>query len=297
MSLNSTKKNPQFPIWLDEDETDQSDIVRYEEIPTPEKLRRKTLFGVPLQSRLVNPPVNLTDETIQDYINEAISKVEHDLDIYIKPIVTTESIDFNKDFWRQSFAFIQLAHPNIIEVLRIRLKFQQASTIQDGLQHTGGVDDDIDPNSIWLDIPREYIYVRPQEGTVQIVPAYGQSMAGFITSAMSGAQYYALTRIDYTTIPGVVQIKYRCGFEDGKIPALIAQLIEVTAALDILSMIGPLLFPYNSISIAIDGISQGTGNQSVAYFAQRIQELTKKRDELMDSAKGYYLRRHLLGYI
>jgi hypothetical protein len=294
--VNKTTKLPQYPLYINEKETDSTGIVRYSEIPTPEKLKRKALFGIPLVSRLANPPEQISDETLQDYINESISKIEHVLDIYIKPIAVEEDHDFDKEFWRQSFAYFKLYHPNVIQIDRIRLRFiNRIPNTEDGL-----VSDDPDANvnrdGIWLDIPREYVYFK-QEGTIQIIPAYGQSLSGWVVSALSGVQFYALTRTDFTVFPGAVRVKYTCGFEDGKIPAMISALIEYTAAVDILSSLGPLIFPFSSVGVSMDGVSQSTGMPGPMFLKNRIDELRAKRDELMEAAKGYYGRSMLIDFV
>jgi len=293
--VNKTSKLQNFPLYCNEKETDSTGIVRYSEIPTPEKLKRKALFGIPLISRLSNPPEQISDETLQDYINEAISKIEHVLNIYIKPISVEEDQDFDKELWRQSFAYFKLYHPNVIQIDRVRLRFiNRVPNVQDGLV-SDDPDADVNRDGIWLDIPREYIYFK-QEGTVQIIPAYGQSLSGWVVSALSGVQFYALTRTDFTVFPGALRVKYTCGFEDGKLPAMIAALIEYTAALDILSSLGPLIFPYNSVGISMDGVSQSTATPGNLFLKHRMDDLRLKRDELMEAAKGYYGRSLIMGY-
>ena len=296
MPVNKTKKLTQFPLYVNEQETDSHGLVRYEAIPTPEKLKRKSLFGIPLVSRLTHPPQEISDETLQDYINEAISKIEHVLDIYIKPIAIEEDHDFDKELWRASFAFFKLYHPNVIQIDRVRLRFiNRIPETDDGL-----VSKDPDTNAhkdgMWLDVPREYIYFK-QEGTVQLVPAYGQTISGYIVSALSGVQFYALSRTDFTQFPGALRIKYTCGFEDGRLPAMIAALIEYTAALDILSSLGPLIFPYNSVGVSMDGVSQSSSTAGNLFLKNRMEELRLKRDELMQAAQNYYGRSYLIDFI
>jgi hypothetical protein len=297
MPVNKTKKLSQFPLYESDDAENQSSLLgRYSEIPEPSKLRRKTLFGIPLESRLTNPSILIEDVTIQEYINEAISTVEHTLDIYIKPCTIEEDQDFDKEFWRQSFAYIKLYHPNVIQIERVRLRFiNKIPDRTDGLQ-SENIDDDVEKDGVWLDIPREYVFFK-QEGTLQLIPAYGQTLSSYIVSALSGVQFYALTRTDFTVFPGALRIRYTCGFEEGKLPALIAALIEYTAAAEILSSLGPLIFPYNSVGVSMDGISQSTGTAGPQFFNARLEQIKQKRDELMETAKGYYGRGALIDSI
>ncbi len=57
---------------------------------------------------------------------------------------------------------------------------------------------------------------------------------------------------------------------------------------------GPILFPNNSVSVSIDGVSQGTSTYGVKQFNDRIEQLEKERERLLDAAKGYYQRRFLV---
>jgi hypothetical protein len=60
---------------------------------------------------------------------------------------------------------------------------------------------------------------------------------------------------------------------------------------------GPILFPANSVSIGIDGVSQSTGTMGVRHFMERIDMLTKERERLIDIVKGYYGKRVLVDYL
>jgi hypothetical protein len=69
------------------------------------------------------------------------------------------------------------------------------------------------------------------------------------------------------------------------------------AAINILSTLGPILFPSNSISIGIDGASQSTSTMGPKYLNDRIDQLKEERDRHIDVAKGYYQRRFLIDQI
>ena len=81
---------------------------------------------------------------------------------------------------------------------------------------------------------------------------------------------------------------YRTGFEVDQIPYAITQLIEVTAAIKILSLLSPVIFPYNSYSIGLDGVSQSVSTPGPQWFAARLQQLSQERDKLLDSVKSFY---------
>jgi hypothetical protein len=76
-----------------------------------------------------------------------------------------------------------------------------------------------------------------------------------------------------------------------------SQTIETIAAINLLSQIGHTLFPQNSVSIGIDGVSQSVGGAGNQYLAGRIAQLEKERDRQLDGLRGYYQRRLLIDYL
>ena len=275
MARLTTEKNISFPYR--DSLSDVHQIERYSPLPTPEKLKNTFLFGIPLLSNLNGQ--TMSDEAIAYFIQGSISEIEHMLDLYITPIEVTEKMDYNKELWMLSFAYIKVNHPNIIDVSKVELAFIGQNQSEPG----------------WITFPLEYVHVNPQEGTIQLVPSLsGGTFGGFMATAVPGAVMWSLNSMAVTNYPGIVRIKYRCGFEIDKIPAAINELISIIASLSILGIIGPLLFPYSSVSVGIDGISQSTGGLGPNFFNRRIDDLNKRKAELIDSIKGYYSRKFLI---
>jgi len=276
MPITNTPPITPFPLWA----TDQQEpsVTRYTALPTPATMRNSSLFGIPLRSALTGQVVE--DSTLQAYIDQATSQLEHTLDLYITPVTFTDKHDYNRDMFAFSFAYLKLSHPNVLKVSAVQISFNNDSQIP-----------------AVVTFPLEHVMLMPQEGVIQLVPAYGTSLSGFLLSAFSGVQYHAFQQALLQNWPGGVRVTYTCGFENGKIPAMISGLIERMAAYKLLSVIGPLLFPYNSVSVGIDGTSQSSGTLGPAFLRQRMQELDQIIKEELDAAKGYYQRRILLDYI
>jgi hypothetical protein len=136
----------------------------------------------------------------------------------------------------------------------------------------------------------------PEEGTIQLVPAFGTSLSGFLLSAFSGTQFHALRAIGMTNFPGGVRVSYTCGFEKDKVPAVLTALIETIAAMRLLSILAPILFPLNSTSIGIDGTSQSVATMGPAFFQIRYRDLQDQYTRQLAAAKGYYERSFLLDW-
>jgi hypothetical protein len=221
----------------------------------------------------------LSDETIDFYIHSAISELEHTLDMYITPVTFLERHDYRRHNFTWNYNYLKVDHSPILNVQKLELSFTNDNEVPG-----------------FVDFPLEFVFVMPQEGVVQLVPAFGTSLSGFLLSAFSGTQFHALRAIGINDFPGGIRITYTAGFDFHKIPYAIAQLIGVLASLNILSLMGPILFPQNSVSIGIDGTSQGTSTLGPKFFNDRIAQLMAERDRQMEAVKGYYQKKFLVDY-
>jgi len=275
MPISKTPDIEQFPVWAEDQGTNS--VTRYLPIPTAGNVRKTKLFGIPLMSAFTQE--TLDDETIEEFIISAISEIEHVLDLYITPVKFKERHDYKRHEFTWNYNFLKLNHPNVISVEKLELTFSNA------------------PEYGFVQFPMEHVHVMPQEGTVQLVPAFGTSLSGFLLSAFSGTQFHALRSTAINEFPGGVRITYTAGFPLDKVPAVLVELIRVKAALKVLSALGPIIFPHNSTSIGIDGVSQSVGTAGPQFLATRLSDLEKEEQKLMDAAKGYYQRSFLHDYI
>jgi hypothetical protein len=275
MAKSGTPRNEIFPLRAKEEK--QPKIDRYCELPTPALLKKTKLFGIPLCSSLTGE--ELGDDAIQFYINSAMSEIEHMLDLNITPVQYREKHDYRSFNFAWNYAYLKVDHPNILEVNKFELSFSNS-----------------EDNPGFVDFPLEHVHVMPQEGVIQLVPAFGTSLSGFLLSAFSGTQYHALRAIGVTDFPGGIRVEYTAGFEEDKVPYVICQLIEIKAALSVLGILGPILFPTNSQSIGIDGVSQSVSGPGPQFFNQRIQQLQQEEEKITNSVKSYYQRTFLIDY-
>lgn len=275
MPISKTPSQGVFPYRSTEEI--EPKVNRYCSIPTASLLKKTKLFGIPLCSSITNE--ELSDEAIEFYINSAISEIEHTLDLNITPVRYREKHDYRRHNFTWNYNYLKVDHPNILHVHKIELSFSNS--------------DDV---SGFVQFPLEHVHVQPQEGVIQLVPAFGTSLSGFLLSAFSGTQFHALRATGITNFPGGIRVEYTSGFEPDKVPYLICQAVEILAAINILSALGPVLFPQTSTSIGIDGTSQSVGGFGPKHFSDRISQLEQERERVMDSLKGYYQRRFLVDF-
>ena len=275
MPLSKTPEEQIFPLRNVEEI--QPAVIRYCPLPTAADIRARKLFGIPLKSSLTNE--EFSDDSIEFYIKAAISEIEHVLDLYITPVKFKEKHDYRRSNFTWNYNYLKVDHPNILNVSKLELSFSNSTQVPG-----------------FVDFPLEHVHIMPQEGVVQLVPAFGTSLSGFLLSAFSGTQFHALRSTGITDFPGGMRIEYTSGFNPDKVPALLVELIETTAAIKVLSILGPILFPSTSTSISIDGVSQSVGTFGPKHFNDRIDQLEKQQEKQMDAVKGYYQRRFLVDY-
>lgn len=271
MPISNTPKQGQFPVWAPNGEDSTGTFQRFMPLPTAEKLKARALFGIPLRSQLTGDTIS--DETLKYYIDAAVSELEHELDLYITPVQFHEKHDYSKHEFNWSYNYTKLQHGNVLQVQKVELSFTN------------------NPSQGLVEFPLEMVHVMHQEGVLQLVPATGVGLTGYAISTMAGAQFWALSG-GLTNFPGAMRISYTSGFEEGKIPAAVVELIENMAAYKILTFIGPLLFPHTSIGISIDGTSQSVGTPGPQFLAQRIKDMKDIVEAGKDAVRGYYQRRY-----
>lgn len=276
MPDSKTPMEQPFPLRHTEEQLPKVD--RFCELPSPADMRKRKLFGIPLCSSLTGEEI--ADDTIQFYINAAISELEHMLDIYITPVKFREKHDYRRHEFTWNYNYLKVDHAPILEVTKVELSFSNDTQV-DG----------------FVQFPLEHVHTMPQEGVLQLVPAFGTSLSGFLLSAFSGTQFHALRATGITNFPGGMRVEYTAGFAPDKIPYAVCEAIEAIAAVNLLSEMGPVLFPQNSTSIGIDGVSQSVSTMGPNFLNQRIKDLSDQRDRVIDTLKGYYQKRFLIGDI
>ena len=242
---------------------------RFTTMPTANDVKSNQLFGVPLVSPLTKE--KLSDETIQNFIYKAVSEIEHETKLYISPVtIHQERINYSWSDFYYAFGWLQLNCRPILQLQKISVSIPSAFNSEN-----------------ICDWPLSWAKVYREFGTVQLVPLTGSGSI-LITQVSTGVSF-PIRLFNSDAFPQFWSVDYVTGFQNDEIPFAIAQLIEVTAAIKILSLLSPVIFPYNSYSIGLDGVSQSVSTPGPQWFAARLQQLTQERDKLLDSVKSFYL--------
>lgn len=258
-------------------ESSQGDPVQGESDPaldiiSIEELKEFFLFGVDLTDDNGCP---FPDTLFEFYIKSAVSWVERRLDLCLRQCVFTDSEAERLDFYRQDYyKYIRLQTDEfpIITVSAIKLVLPTEQEVID-----------FDPS--WFQIDKA-------SGQLEIIPGRGQ--LSVITLGQTGAWLpliYGWT--DY--IPHVFRVSYTAGFEKGKVPPELTELVGKVASLGPLNIAGDLVVGAGiaSRSISVDGIATSIGTTQSATNAGYGARILEYRREISETIK--FLRRYYKG--
>jgi len=229
---------------------------RTEALITPAVLKRRYLHGVNTKD---DNGKELSNQTLSEYINNAVGWLEEELDIPIRPLVFSEA-NGNQElhdyrhtdtFW--NWNFIRLDVYPVISVESVKVMFP--------------TDEEL------IEYPSGWFRLEQDTGILRLVPDSG-SVPAVLTHSGVLIPHLALQR---RLIPQMLQIEYTAGFELDRIPVLLNNIIGLKAAIDVLNIAGDLITGAGiaSQSIGLDGLSQSIATTSSAtnagYGARIIQ--------------------------
>lgn len=265
---NPQSTRPSFPPAGTSGHDIEPGFKRFLPMPTPQTVKDNYLFGVPLKSPITKE--TLKDEVIQSTIVKCISEIEHDLKLFISPVtIKKERINYSWMDFYYAFGWLQLNHRPVLEIQKLEVSIPSARD-QENL----------------VEWPTEWIRTYHEHGTLQLVPLSGSGSV-LITQVSTGVSF-PIRLFNADNFPQFWAVTYRVGFENDKVPAMIVDLIEISVAMRLLSMLSPVIFPYNSYSLNMDGLGQAVSTPGPQWFSARLRELGEKRQELMDAARSYY---------
>ncbi len=235
---------------------------------TVAELKERYFFGIDITNDAGEP---LPDSTFEHYILQAIRWFEHQIDIPILPTTFSEAHDYYRADYNR-FQFIPLDNYPVISVSEFRVQYPSGQNV--------------------VVYPEEWFRLNREEGHLQIVPT-----AGTLTELLVGSGGSFLPSIyngqDY--LPQLFQIDYTAGFEDGKVPRNIVDLIGMFAALGPFHIFGDLIAGAGiaTVSLSMDGLSQNIGTTSSATnsgYGSRVLNYLKQIKEQIPMLRRYYKR-------
>lgn len=253
---------------------DAQDWKRVEPLLTPDQLRMRFLFGIPLYSFIPDPVTGeraeITNDLLKDFIERSVSEVELATNLTIFPVQFNERHPYDRNFW-QSFGYIRMEHRPIISV--------------DTFAFTPATGNDIfQVNPDWIDNANFH------KGQINLIPFVPAVAANFVQSSGGGtASGFAYLQViqGLTWIPALVKVLFTAGFPNGEIPKVVNELIGATAAIEVLGMLQSTNRA-NSYSVGMDGGSQSISTPGPQVYQPRIEALMEKQKALINKIRNIY---------
>lgn len=256
-----------YPIYVkDGGDNIEGAFKRFDTFPTIQDVRTFSLVGL---SRLV-PDVDsiVTDDYLKLFLTSAINEIEMTTGMTLSPMEISVPVDFVEGIFGPRFTGIQIRHFPVNQILSVKLK--ATHTQSDNPVNT------IDIPPTWisfrsrrLNIMADLGSVRTQSGTAGGVPF--PYLAGYSASPWR---------------PNQIEVQLNVGFQEDRLPAIVKELILIQTSIGLLNDIIPMLFPFSSTSVAIDGVSQSSGLPGPQFLMTRIGMLEKLRDQKKAAIKA-----------
>jgi hypothetical protein len=201
------------------------------------KLKSTYLFGVIVRNRETNE--NLSDDAYQQFIDNAVSMLEHYLDISISPV--NNFIEY-KDYRINDYADWGYFQCNNYPVRAIR-----------SVQLVYFRDENGNPQVVQT-IPNNWLRLQAHDGIFRMIP--NARFPANLQISQTGAYFPEILRSQF--VPHLWQVTYDYGFEPGCVPVLLNQAIGTIAAIQALIVGGHLILGAGiaATSISLDGLSQ-----------------------------------------
>lgn len=246
--------------------TGEPGLIRAEPLLDIKRFKEEYLFGIPLTSKLTGEKV--TNNALKSFIRKGIGDFEVSVRIPVSPVRATDKFDFERADDLQ-FGTRRLSRWPLLQI--------------EGLQAVlpGRTEEQT------VDYPTSWVNPDGESGMIRITPT-SSSLTNADQQFIASTGFRSLAMGNMKAWPNLWRITYTAGFDFDKVPPIVNDLIGVMSAIKFLSILGPVLFPVQSISIGLDGLSQSTGNAGPQFLAQRLQELTAERDRMVPMLKAYY---------
>lgn len=208
-----------------------------EALITVDTIKKSYLFGVIVRNRETGE--NFPDASYQQFLNTAISMLEHYLDISISPV--RDFIEY-KDYHVNDYAewgYFQLNNYPVLSVKQMDLVYFR--------------DENGEPVSIQT-IPNNWLRLQAHDAIIRMIP--NARFPANLQISQSGAFFPEILRSPL--VPHAWRITYDYGFEPGCVPVLLNQAIGIVAAILALTVGGHLILGAGiaGTSISMDGLQQ-----------------------------------------
>jgi len=224
---------------------------------TVQDVLRDYLFGIDLKDAAGNP---MSEETLQTYLDNGISWLEHRLDIHILPYEVIEEKDYRQNDY-MDWGFMYLNEFPVSQFIKMEMVYFRDSSGQ--------------PETVQT-IPNNWIRFQNHDGIVRLIP--NARFPANLQVDQTGSFFPEVLRSNM--VPALWRLTYIAGFDDGAVPMTINQAIGLLTAIQAMTMDGISVFGAGvaSTSVSFDGLSQSistTNNAENSAYSQVISQYRK----------------------
>lgn len=231
-----------------------------ENLLTVEELKKSYLFGVHVRDS--DSGEELPDEAYERFLNDAISYLEHFLDMSITPVKGfVEYQDYRRNDY-QEWGYMQLQNYPVHCVTSLKLVYFR--------------DEDNTPIAVQT-IPNSWLRLNNHDGIIRLVP--NNRVASSLQISHGGSFFPEL--LQASNLPHAWEITYDYGFCTGQVPVLINTAIGMLAAIMTFIPAGHLILGAGiaGSSISLDGLSQSiqtTQSAENSGFSATLKDYSHK---------------------
>jgi hypothetical protein len=215
-----------------------------------ETWQRDYLSGIELRDR---NGVLFDPETLQTFLDNAVSWLEHKLDIHVLPTQIQEDSDYRLNDY-MDWGYLYLKEYPVSEFIKMEMVyFRDANGNSETIQL----------------IPNNWIRLQNHDGIIRLIP--NARFPANLQVDQSGNFFPEVLRSNM--VPHLWRLTYIAGFGEGSVPMIVNQAIGLLAAVQALGIDGIAVFGpgIGSTSLNMDGLSQNisttNNSESSAYSA------------------------------
>jgi hypothetical protein len=199
---------------------------------------------------------------ILERIKRAINRIELETMISIAPVEKQVALPFDMRLYL-SFGKLQLPHRPVTRVIELAVRPQSS------------------PDSPILVISPTWLDTRQLlTGQLNLIPWLASTSTAqtpvLLAPVMGSSGYLVSAFSSLPWVPSFWQVTYIAGFDGGRVPVSINELIGITASIDILSELQATNRIQN-YSVGIDSANQSVNGGGSQVYALRIKDLEEKR--------------------
>jgi hypothetical protein len=132
---------------------------------------------------------------------------------------------------------------------------------------------------------------RGQINIIPVTPAYISAGQPYGSAGQGPGGNYLLSVLgDLSWVPALFTVRYIVGFDEGKVPRVVNELIGVVAAIDVLLKLAATN-RVASYSLGLDGASQSVSTQGVNIYEPVIAELKEERKRITSKLQAKFGKR------